>query len=163
MRRTMNTIPREEYNELMIEALARMRKKIFRLADEEHSKMQKADNTGDFNNAEKYDFNYNALMIIANSSFKVHTKFVHYDPEDDAKRLMIEFAKSEEKEPSEKLKAVVNQYLEDFSANTGMTREDTIARRTICINKLIILCIHACTSEELKRLDGIVKELAENI
>ena len=85
------------------------------------------------------------------------------DLEEVAVDEMIAFAKSFDEEPWEILKARVNNYLEDVSANTGMTREDTIARRTICINHLIILCIHACTSEELKRLDGIVKELAENI
>lgn len=162
MKRTMNNIPKEEYNDKMIEALSRMRKKIFRLADEEESKMRKAENTGDYANAEKYDFNYNALMIIANSSFKVHNKFVHYDPEEDVKQLMIAFAKSGDREPSEKLKETVNQYLEDLHSNTGVSRQDTIKRRIIAINKLIVLCIHACTGEELKRLDGIVKELAEN-
>lgn len=85
------------------------------------------------------------------------------DLEEVAVDEMIAFAKSFDEEPWEILKARVNNYLEDVSANIGMTREDTIARRTICINRLIILCIHACTSEELKRLDGIVKELAENI
>lgn len=85
------------------------------------------------------------------------------DLEEVAVDEMIAFAKSFDEEPWEILKARVNNYLEDVSANTSMTREDTIARRTICINHLIILCIHACTSEELKRLDGIVKELAENI
>ena len=85
------------------------------------------------------------------------------DLEEVAVDEMIAFAKSFDEEPWEILKARVNNYLEDVSANTGMTREDTIDRRTICINHLIILCIHACTSEELERLDGIVKKLAENI
>lgn len=85
------------------------------------------------------------------------------DLEEVAVDEMIAFAKSFDEEPWEILKARVNNYLEDVSANTGMTRQDIIDRRTICINRLIILCIHACTSEELKRLDGIVKELAENI
>lgn len=85
------------------------------------------------------------------------------DLEEVAVDEMIAFAKSFDEQPWEILKARVNNYLEDVSANTGMTRKDTIDRRTICINRLIIHCIHACTSEELKRLDGIVKELAENI
>lgn len=85
------------------------------------------------------------------------------DLEKEAVGEMIAFAKSFDEEPWEILKARVNNYLEDVWANIGMTREDAIARRTICINRLIILCIHACTSEELKRLDGIVKKLAENI
>lgn len=85
------------------------------------------------------------------------------DLEEVAVDEMIAFAKSYDEEPWEILKARVNNYLEEVSANTGMTRKDTIDRRAICINRLIILCIHACTSEELKRLDGIVKELAENI
>ena len=76
---------------------------------------------------------------------------------------MIAFAKSDETAPSESLKATVNNYLEDSCANTGNTYQDTVERRILMINHLIILCIHACTKEELERLDGLVKELSENI
>lgn len=61
------------------------------------------------------------------------------DLEEVAVDEMIAFAKSFDEEPWEILKARVNNYLEDVLANTGMTREDTIGRRTICINRLIIL------------------------
>ena len=90
---------------------------------------------------------------------------VRYEEKRDFKAVseMIAFAKSDDAEPSEILKKIVNEYLENFPANNGISRIDTVERRKLAIQRLIVLCIHACTSEELKRLDGIVKELAENI
>lgn len=90
---------------------------------------------------------------------------VSYEEKRDLEAIseMIAFARSYENKPSDRLKKIVNKYLENFPANNGATRQDTIERRKLAIQRLIILCIHACTSEELKRLDGIVKELAENI
>ena len=76
---------------------------------------------------------------------------------------MISFAKSYDKEPWETLKTKVNNYLENFPANNGPTHQDTVGRRKLAIQKLIILCIHALNREELKRLDGIVDILSENI
>ena len=87
-----------------------------------------------------------------------------YEEKRDFKAVseMIAFAKSDDAEPSEILKMIVNEYLENFPANNCISRIDTVERRKLAIQRLIVLCIHACTSEELKRLDGIVKELAEN-
>lgn len=85
------------------------------------------------------------------------------DLEEVAVDEMIAFAKSFDTEPWETLKTRVNHYLEESLANAANTYKDKVDRRTIAINKLIVLCIHACTSEELKRLDAIVKTLAENI
>ena len=57
MRRTINTIPKQEYDDLMKYATLRMHRKIQRLADEEISKMREADNKGDYEKAEVHDFN----------------------------------------------------------------------------------------------------------
>ena len=76
---------------------------------------------------------------------------------------MIAFAKSYDKEPWETLKTIVNNYLENFPANNGPTYQDTVGRRKLAIQRLIILCIHALNREELKRLDRIVDILSENI
>lgn len=56
---------------------------------------------------------------------------------------MIAFAKSDETEPSENMKMIINKYLEDCFANSGNTYKDTVDRRIIAINKLIILCIYS--------------------
>ena len=45
--RAINNIPKEEYAELLSEAMRRMSKKIYRLMDEEDSLSTKADNQGD--------------------------------------------------------------------------------------------------------------------
>ena len=89
---------------------------------------------------------------------------VSYEEKRDLEAIseMIAFARSYENKPSDRLKKIVNEYLENFPANNGISRIDTVERRKLAIQRLIVLCIHACTSEELKRLDGIVKELAEN-
>lgn len=90
---------------------------------------------------------------------------VSYEEKRDLEAIieMTAFARSYENKPSDRLKKIVNKYLENFPANNGISRIDTVERRKLAIQRLIVLCIHACTSEELKRLDGIVKELAENI
>lgn len=72
MRRAINTISTEEYDKLLREAMQRMRKKISRLADEEESKMRTADNKGDYEKAELYDFNSRALICMADMYYPVN-------------------------------------------------------------------------------------------
>lgn len=74
MRRAINTIPRDEYDELLRQAASRMRKKIQRLSDEEVSKMREADNQGDYVKAEKHDFNARALQSMVDLSYNVNKK-----------------------------------------------------------------------------------------
>lgn len=74
MRRTINTIPRDEYYTLLRDAGSRMRKKISRLMDEERSMMIKCDNKGEFEKAEMHDFNERALLLSWNSTFKTGDK-----------------------------------------------------------------------------------------
>lgn len=71
MRRAINTIPRDEYNELLRQAASRMRKKIQRLSDEEVSKMREADNKGDYTKAEIHDFNARALQSMVDLSYNI--------------------------------------------------------------------------------------------
>lgn len=72
MRRAINTIPRDEYNRLLREAMQRMSKKFNLLSDEEESKMRKADNQGHYERAERYDFNARALRRMADMYYKIY-------------------------------------------------------------------------------------------
>lgn len=72
MRRAINTIPRDEYNRLFREAMQRMSKKFNLLSDEEESKMRKADNQGDYERAERYDFNARALRCMADMYYQIY-------------------------------------------------------------------------------------------
>lgn len=72
MRRAINTIPRDEYNRLLREAMQRMSKKFNLLSDEEESKMRKADNQGDYERAERYDFNARALHCMADMYYQIY-------------------------------------------------------------------------------------------
>ena len=60
--RAINTIPVDEYNERLSEAMQRMSKKIYRLMDEEDSLSTKADNQGDEEKALRHAFNSRALL-----------------------------------------------------------------------------------------------------
>lgn len=60
--RAINTIPGDEYNERLSEAMQRMSKKIYRLMDEEDSLSTKADNQGDEEKALRHAFNSRALL-----------------------------------------------------------------------------------------------------
>lgn len=71
MRRAINTIPKQEYDDLMKDAALRMHRKIQRLADEEISKMREADNKGEFEKAEVHDFNSRALSRMADMYYEI--------------------------------------------------------------------------------------------
>lgn len=85
------------------------------------------------------------------------------ESEEEAVRLMIQFAKSSEQDPSEELKESINEHLYLNDANRGKTKLDVIMNRKVNINKLIVLCINSCEESELIRLDDIADLLAENI
>lgn len=85
------------------------------------------------------------------------------ESEEEAIKLMIQFAKSSEQNPSEELKEAVNEHLYLNDANRGKTKLDVVMNRKVKINRLIILCINSCEESELIRLDGIADLLAENI
>lgn len=72
MRRAINTIPRDEYNRLLREAMQRMSKKFSLLSDEEESKMRKAENQGSYEMAERYDFNARALRCMADMYYQIY-------------------------------------------------------------------------------------------
>lgn len=72
MRRAINTIPRDEYNRLLREAMQRMSKKFNLLSDEEESKMRKADNQGNYERAERYDFNARAWRCMADMYYQIY-------------------------------------------------------------------------------------------
>lgn len=85
------------------------------------------------------------------------------ESEEEAVRILIEFAKSSEQNPSEELKESVNNHLDEIHANVGNTMGDVIINRKSKINRLIVLCINSCEESELIRLDDIADLLAENI
>lgn len=85
------------------------------------------------------------------------------ESEEESVRLMIQFAKSSEQNPSEELKEAVNEHLYLNDANRGKTKLDVVMNRKVKINRLIILCINSCEESELIRLDGIADLLAEKI
>lgn len=74
MRRAINTIPKQEYDDLMKDAALRMHRKIQRLADEEISKMREADNKGNFEKAEVHDFNSRALSHMTDTYYEIIKK-----------------------------------------------------------------------------------------
>lgn len=69
MRRAINTIPDREYNRLLAEAAARMRKKLNVMIEQECSLMRQADNSEDHFKAEIHDFNQRALQRALNSLY----------------------------------------------------------------------------------------------
>lgn len=71
MRRAINTIKKEEYNQLLKEAAQRMSKAFLRMCEEEDMKMREADDKGNFDKAEKHDFNARALMCMADMYYKL--------------------------------------------------------------------------------------------
>lgn len=74
MRRAINTIPRDEYNRLLREAMQRMSKKFRTLIDEQESKIMKAENQGNYERAEKLDFNARALRLMAGMYYQIYRK-----------------------------------------------------------------------------------------
>lgn len=75
MRRSINTIPEKEYNQLLSEAASRMKKKIENLIDLETSMMITCEDTGKYDDAEKHDFNSRALFIAIQSITKSPNEF----------------------------------------------------------------------------------------
>lgn len=72
MRRALNTIPRDEYNELLYEALVRMNRRLRAMSDEESSKARTAENKGDYEKAEKHLFNSLAFNIYEKAFYQFH-------------------------------------------------------------------------------------------
>lgn len=103
-------------------------------------------------------------FMLDESGIYSHIKKRELDEsEEEAIKLMIQFAKSSEQNPSEELKEAVNEHLYLNDADRGETKLDVIMNRKAKINRLIVLCINSCEESELIRLDGIVDLLAENI
>lgn len=103
-------------------------------------------------------------FMLDESGIYSHIKKRELDKsEEEAIKLMIQFAKSSEQNPSEELKEAVNEHLGLIHANRGKTKLDVVMNRKVKINRLIILCINSCEESELIRLDDIADLLAENI
>ena len=75
MKRAINTIPRNEYYELLSEAASRMRKKINRLIVEEESMQMVCENREEYEKAERHDFNAMALLIALDAITKSLNQF----------------------------------------------------------------------------------------
>lgn len=69
MRRAINTIPENEYNQLLREAASRMRAKIQNLIDDEEALQRKFDDQEDYATAERPDFNSRALRKAINAIY----------------------------------------------------------------------------------------------
>ena len=75
MKRAINTIPRNEYYELLSKAASRMRKKINRLIGEEESMQMVCENREEYDKAEIHDFNARALLIALEAINKSPNQF----------------------------------------------------------------------------------------
>lgn len=75
MKRGINTIPRNEYYELLSEAASRMRKKIRNLIQEEDSKQMTCENREEYDKAERHTFNAMALRIALDAITKSPNQF----------------------------------------------------------------------------------------
>lgn len=111
---------------------------------------------------DEYD-DLESFMLDESGTYNYIEKRELEESEEEAVRILIEFAKSSEQNPSEELKESVNNHLDEIHANVGNTMLDVIINRKAKINRLIVLCINSCEENELIRLDGIVNELSENI
>lgn len=104
-----------------------------------------------------------SFMLDESGTYSYIEKRELEESEEKAVKLMIQFAKSSEQDPSEELKEAVNEHLDLIHTNRGDTMLDVIINRKAKINRLIVLCINSCEESQLIRLDGIVDLLAENI
>lgn len=73
--KAINTIPREEYAQMLFEAVRIIRKHLSRLADEETAKSRTADNKGDEDEALRHHFRAEVLNMAANYLTKSPTEF----------------------------------------------------------------------------------------
>lgn len=75
MKRGINTIPRDEYYELLSEASRRMWKRIRNLIYEEESKQMVCENREEYEKAERHAFNAIALSIAQQAITKSPNQF----------------------------------------------------------------------------------------
>ena len=68
---------------------------------------------------------------------------------------MIEWVKSDNTEPTPKLKNIIETYFDACHANEGRTEKDIIELRQIAYDGLVIGCIYGCHKDELDKLDNI--------
>lgn len=73
--KAINTIPRDEYGQMLYEAAQIISKRIARLANEEDSESRTADNKGEDENALKHYLRAHALRIAANALLKTPRQF----------------------------------------------------------------------------------------
>lgn len=104
-----------------------------------------------------------SFMLDESGTYSYIEKRELEESEEEAIKLMIQFAKSSKQDLSEELKEAVNEHLDLNDANRGKTTLEVIMNRKAKINRLIVLCINSCEESELIILDGIVDLLAENI
>lgn len=75
MRRGINTIPGNEYYELLSEEARRMRRKISRLMQEENSMRMACEDKEEYEEAEMHDFNERVLFIAMQAITKSPNQF----------------------------------------------------------------------------------------
>lgn len=79
----------------------------------------------------------------------------------NAAQAMIEFSKSNEKEPTKAQKMAVNKYLASTLANNGDV-ENARMHREIEVGNIAISCINVCSKAELSKMDDALKAIAND-
>lgn len=80
----------------------------------------------------------------------------------DAVIQMVQFARSEETEPSDALKETVNRYLYDIYPNYAKKDEDRVEGRHQDIAGIIFFCCNFCSASEIDKLDRVAPILARS-
>ena len=85
------------------------------------------------------------------------------EDEEKAISVLVEWAKSEETDPTDSLKDAVCHYLKESHNYEGHDKEQTLRLRTKAVNGLAILCQRRCTEKEIDKLLAIVSKVVSDI
>ncbi len=81
----------------------------------------------------------------------------------DAVIQMVQFARSEETEPSEALQETINRYLNDRCSNMAANDKERIKSRHHDIAAgIIFFCCNFCHRDEIEKMESIAPILARN-
>lgn len=88
----------------------------------------------------------------------------HKLPKSEAEAViqMVQFARSEETEPSEALKETVNRYLYDIYPNYAKKGDGMVEGRHRDIAGVIFFCCNFCSASEIDKLDRVAPVLARS-
>lgn len=93
---------------------------------------------------------------------KYRHKRTVYKDEEHAIELLIMFAKSDEKVPSESLIKAINKHAYSITCSFN-DKIRIIEYYRKAVNGLFILCMNLCTKEEMKKLDDMLDKQIKNL